>query len=256
MEVKIMGYENSTDRARLGYGLLDMQVGDWLTSNDVASFTYVRHPEQDNKFHVRELLMLFGKRFPNVEAEAIWREIENYREGLANTFGPPGCAVGRVSFEQAARAWYKIDGSRFEKDWCLHSPTNLNYARTGTERVVGRWLRQLHPDLGDFIEAGFSFWTIVVTVHSPQFEGWIKSLWRLKHGSQVVQNLFWVRLAAYLLRFSLNKAQVEQAVIEVAEHANRLQTVRGQPVRTSEAALDYFRRLELGGLGPEVIRNF
>ena len=102
---------NLENSVPLGYGVLDMKAGDWIGSNDIAAFTNVRHPHQDNKFHVRELLAILGKRFANREAEAIWQEIENYRQAVAATFGPP-IAVTRqlLDFSQAARSWYAACG--------------------------------------------------------------------------------------------------------------------------------------------------
>ena len=246
---------NLDNSVPLGYGVLDMQVGDWLTSNDVAGFTNVRYPHQDNKFHVRELLAILGKRFANAEAEDIWQEIEDYRQAIAVTFGPPTASRQLLDFAQAARSWYAAYGPQFEKNWYLQATCfDVTFARSqGRENIKGRWIRWLHRDLALFVQAGFSPWMLLAAIHSSQFGGWLKTLdlWRFNDPEQV--RLFWVRLTAYLMGFALSVAQVKGAVAEIATHATRLQAQHKRPVGTPEAALNYFRRLELGGLGPEVI---
>ncbi len=246
---------NLENSVPLGYGVLDMQVGDWLTSNDVAGFTNVRCPYQDNKFHVRELLAILGKRFANAEAEAIWQEIENYRQAIAATFGPPTAPRELLDFAQAAHSWYAAYGPQFEKNWYLQATSfDLTFARSqGRENIKGRWIHWIHPDFAFFVQAGFSPWTLLAAIHTSQFGGWLKTLDLLRFNNRERVRLFWVRLTAYLMGFDLNVAQVRGAVAEVAAHTVRLQEQYKRPVGTPEAALNYFRRLELGGLGPEVI---
>ena len=239
-------------RLLLGYGLLDTQIGDWVASNDVATFTNVCHPRQDHKFYVRELLQILGKRFANAEAEAMWQEIENFREALAVTFGPAGTAK-LIDFAQAARSWYAANGPQFEKNWYLQASFDLNYAHIGREQVKGRWLRWLHPGFSYFVEAGFPPWRIIRAVHSSQFEGWLKTLDLLRRDDNQTTTVFWVRLAAYIMHFSLSAGQVSQAIVEISRHAEQLNERYKRTVGITEAALDYFRRLELGQLGPAVI---
>lgn len=248
-----MRLESRDDRARLGYGLLDMQVGDWVASNDVVTFAYVRHPELDNKYQARRLLEILGKRFATTEAQQIWAEIEQYREDIARQFGPPGEIVGLIEFEQAAKGWYDTYGLLFEKRWYLQAPFDLNYARTGREIIGGRWLSRFHPDFKHFTEAGFSPWLILKTLRLSQFDGWLGT-WRLLRQSDGEKlNYFWLRLSAYFLHFSLTVEQVQIAMQEVKNHARRLESGRTAPVSLAEAALDYFRRLEFARLGSEVI---
>lgn len=248
-----MRLESRDDRARLGYGLLDMQVGDWVASNDVATFTHVRHPELDNKYQARRLLEILGKRFATTEAQEMWAAIEQYREDLARRFGPPGQVVGLIEFEQAANEWYETYGLLFEKHWYLRAPFDLNYARTGREIIGGHWLTRLHPNFKHFTDAGFSPWLILKTLHLAQFDGWFATWRLLRRAEPAMLDYFWLRLAAYFLRFNLTVEQVEIAMREIKNHAKVIEATRNAPVSLAEAALDYFRRLEFARLGPEVI---
>ena len=46
---------------------------------------------------------------------------------------------------------------------------------------------------------------------------------------------------------------LDKALTEITAHAVYLNYKEGYPVGAAEVALDYFRRLDLGGLGVEVI---
>src|SRR5215210_7949378 len=107
---------------RLGIARLDTQVGEWQAWNDLANYSFVRHPEQDEKYYSRELLKILGKRFSNSEAWVIWQEVERYRHEFVTQFGPPQGAVGGPTFEQSAREWYSQYGRDFEKNWFLNIP--------------------------------------------------------------------------------------------------------------------------------------
>lgn len=245
--------ENKALTTRLGYGVLDLEVGNWSASNDVAGYSYVRHPEFDDKFCARELLNLLGKRFATYEAQVMWQQIEQYRDLQATLYGPPGEAVGRPSLKQAAQEWYSIFGLRFEKAWYLQVPLEVHYARAGRERVRGRWLRVLHPELRYFVEAGFSSGEILSAFSHNCGGGWRKILRRLWEADRRELTRFWLELAAYLMDFPVEIARLDVALAEVTAHAIRLSQKAGYPVEAAAATLDYLRRLQLGGLGPEVI---
>ncbi len=234
----------------LGYLQLDLAVGKWLAWDDVARFTHVGHPEQDDKLHVRELLRIFGKRFATAEAELIWQQVEEYRDRLTQLYGPAIGAVGKLNFEQAAQEWYTAYGRQFEKAWYLQAPLDLHFARSGHEYIRGRWLRLLHPDLQYFVEGGFSAGEVLDTLILRRPGG---SIWQLWSMNRPALARFWVKLAAYLMDFPLEIEAIEQALAEITEHAARLGRRKGYPVETAAAALDYFRRLQMAGLGSEVI---
>ena len=240
-------------RKLLGYGQLDMQVGDWLSCNDVASFSFVRHPEQDAKYYVRELLRTLGKRFPGTEAQVIWGQIEKYRDNIMALFGPPEGATGRLEFEQAAAEWYAQYGLKFEKEWYLAMPFDLQYSRGGHERIRGHWLGLLHHDLVYFINAGFSAGDILYVLRKLRNRGLAKSLWLLLTASEETKARFWVEVSACLTNFRVTERQVSLALTEIAMHTGRLGVQRGYPINPVLATLDYFRRLEFGGLSAEAI---
>ena len=238
---------------RLGYGQLDLSAGDWQASDDVAGFTNVRHPERDQKFQVRELLRIFGKRFATAEAGLIWREIESYTDEIVRRYGPPQGAVGRISFEQAAHDWYDRFGRAFEKNWYLTTAAlDLNYARAGREKVKGRWLRWLYPDLVYFVEAGFTPAQILRMLKITQGSWWHSGR-TLRQVNDTELSRVWVGLAARLLNFNLSDENFEAVQAEVAEHSARLSHWQKRPVAPALAAIDYFQRLELGQLGPEIL---
>jgi hypothetical protein len=248
-----MQHENVENVALLGYGLLDVQVGNWVASDDVASFTYIHHPEQDQRRYARELLLVLDKRFASGEAEIIWQKIENYRENLARIYGPPDAAIGRVSFEKAARQWYAEYGLQFEKMWYLTAPLDLHLIRAGREQITGRWLHWLHPDFAYFIEAGLSWRTILKAIHESQFGGWVATLRMLRQHDDTAKKAFWMRLGAYMANFDLTAGQGRQAILEIEIHQAWMQTTQNRTVNSAEATIDYFRRLELGRLGSQVI---
>ncbi len=123
--VTIPARSDSAFFERLGLTRLDLEVGGWQAWNDLANYSYVRHPEQDEKHYSRELLRMLGKRFSNAEAAVIWQEVERYRREFVARFGPPQGAVGGPSFEESAREWYTLFGRGFEKDWFLRIPLDL-----------------------------------------------------------------------------------------------------------------------------------
>ena len=244
---------DKAELARLGYGVLDMAVGKWSVANDIAGYSYVRHPEYDEKYYARELLRVLGKRFSNQEAHAMWLQIEKYRDSLVTLYGPPGGAIGRPVFEQTACEWFSSYGRRFEKAWALQVPLDRHYAESGRERVHGLWLRLLHPELRYFIEAGFSSWEVLLALGNQQWGGWYKVAKRLWGTDRRELTRFWIQLAAYLMEFTLDNAQFEAALVEITEHASRLNRFMGYPVEAAAVALDYFRRLQLAGLGSDVV---
>ncbi|HEX2916722.1 MAG TPA: hypothetical protein VH186_38530 [Chloroflexia bacterium] len=238
---------------RLGYGELDLMVGNWLTCNDVAGHTFLSHPEQDNKRCVRELLAILGKRFPGTLAQLMLDQIEQYRDDIAALYGPGEGAVGRIELEQAVRSWYDLYGSRVEKNWYLQAPLELHFSGNGRERVYRRWLTFLHPDLIYYMQSGFDTGDIFLALRRMRSGGLIEALRVMRKGASREQALFWVELAAWLLGFDLQPDRLEAALAEVTTHAARLSRKQGYPAGPAQAALDYFRRLEKGGLGPEVI---
>jgi len=251
--MKDTGSSDKAEIARLGYGVLDLSVGQWALSDDVAGHTNVRHPENDEKYYARELLRVLGKRFSNQEACAMWLQIEKYRESLVTLYGPPGTAVGRPAFEQTVREWYASYGNQFEKAWYLQIPLDIHYAQTGRERVWGRWLRIIHPELRYYIEAGFSSWEVLVALGNRQWGGWYKVARRLWGHDRMELTKFWIQLGAYLMNFPLDELQFKAVQTEIIEHANRLNRMMGYPVEGAAVVLDYYRRLQLAGLGPEVV---
>lgn len=240
-------------RKLLGYGQLDLQIGDWFTCNDVASFSFVRHPEQDAKYFVRELMRALGKRFPGTEAQLIWDQVEQYRNRIASIYGPREGAQGKLDFERAALEWYAEFGLKFEKEWYLTAPFDLQYSRVGHERINGHWLGLLHHDLVYFVKAGFSAWEVLFVVRKLRNRGLFKSLWLLLSASEEVKARFWVEVSACLTGFRITEQQVTTALGEIAIHAGRLGRQRGYPVDPVMATLDYFRRLEFGGLNADAI---
>jgi hypothetical protein len=247
-----MEYDADAHRL-LGYGQMDLQVGDWLTCNDVATFTSVRYPEQDGKYYVRELLRILGKRFSGIEAGLIWNQVEQYRDNLANLFGPPEGASGRLEFGLAATEWYAQYGLKFEKEWHLAAPFELQFARVGHERFGRHWLGLLHHDLVYFSEAGFSSLEILAALRKLRGRGLLGALVYLRTTNEVGKVRFWVEISAWLTGFALTEEQVTAALAEITIHAGRLGIQQGYPVNPVKATLDYFQRLEFGGLGPEVI---
>jgi hypothetical protein len=237
----------------LGYGQMDLQVGEWLTCNDVSAFTYVRHPEQDAKYCVRELLRILGKRFPGAEAGLIWQQVEQYRDHLAHLYGPPEGATGRLEFDLAVTEWYAQYGLKFEKEWHLAAPYILHYARVGHERAGGHWLGLLHHNLVYFGEAGFSAWDALCGLHTVRKFGLLKALVFLRSAGELEKARYWVEFCAWLTGFIVTEDQVSAALPEITAHAGRLGVQFGYPVHPVKVTIDYFQRLEFAGLGPQAI---
>lgn len=249
-----MEYEEDT-RKLLGYGQLDMQVGEWYTCNDVAGFTFVRHPEQDAKYFVRELLRALGKRFSGDEARLIWNQIEQYRNELVTLYGPKEGARGRLEFELAAARWYAAYGLKFEKEWHLTAPFELQYSRAGHERITFgvHWLGLLHPDLVYLTRAGFNAGEVLYALRKLRNRGLLRTLLFLRTANDLEKARFWVEISAWLTGFALTDKQVSAALSDITIHAGNFSMQRGYPINPVMAILDYFRRLEFGGLGAEVI---
>ncbi len=238
---------------RLGYGVEDLAVGDWFKCNDIASHSYVLHPDQDIKFYTRELLRILGRRFAAKLALQMWGEIKQYMEQVTTLYGPPGKAEGRPGFDQMAREWYAEHGQQYVKNWYLNVPLDIHYARTGQEKVRGRWVRLLHPELVVFCEAGFPPALIWEALNLVEKGGWPAAAKILLAAEPQPVARLWVKMAACLLNFPLDEIGLENALAEITYHSYRLGRLKGYPVGAAEVAVDYFRRLELGGLGPEAI---
>ncbi|NWJ48248.1 MAG: hypothetical protein HXX08_20525 [Chloroflexi bacterium] len=237
----------------LGYGVLDINLGKWDRSNDVAGYSYVNHANQDNKYLTREFLRILGKRFSPTEAFAIKNEVEQYRAELECLYSPSVGAIGHISFEKAAQDWYNLHGVEFEKQWYLNMPLEIHFARTGREHVKGRWLRILNPDFLAFCEAGFSPSNIYYGLKAVGQSNLLNIILTWVNADKAKLAQLWVKLAAYLMGFCIDNNKMAKAMTEITLHATRLSFKLGYPVGTAEVALDYFQRLELSGLGIEAI---
>ncbi len=245
--------QDSSIYSRLGYGVLDFSVGDWLLSDDVFGRSSLVYGQQDDKACVRELLRVLGKRFPTAEAGLIWHEIEDYRTRLARTFGPPGKEIGLPAFEWAAHEWYRAYGVSFQKRWHLRASIELHYARNADERCRGRWIRWVHPHLLHFVEAGFSPGEVLTALRLYARARKRGMLNLLRHSDEAELTHLWIAVTAWLMEFDLDESRLAQARLEIAEHTAWLTQQGGRAVEAVEAALDYFRRLQQAGLGAEAI---
>jgi|GEM_PF-2342219 len=245
---------NEVIYSRLGTGVLDLGVGDWMKCDDIAGYSFVRHPDQDLKYYSHQLLRILGKHFCAKEAYQIWHEIERYRARIEAVYSPPSGAQGHLQFDKTAQEWYTIYGPRFEKLWYLTAPLDIHYARTtGREKTQGRWLRLLHPDLIAFSESGFSPILVLAALWDVR-PGGLWTIAKMLFGSdKLALARLWTKLAALLMNFELDNAALDRALTEITAHAAYLSHKEGYPVGAAEVAMDYFRRLDLGGLGVEVI---
>lgn len=249
--------KNNSVYTRLGYGVLDVAIGGkWFVCDDVVGHTHIGYPEQNSKYCVRRLLAILGKRFPTQEASLIWNEIEKYRDYIARTYGPPDSGGDLIDFEQAAHSWYAQYGQQFEKTWCLRSSFDFHYAHSsGHENMEGRWLRWIHPELVYFAEAGFGTFRVLEAL-TKIYPGDPMILLRVKaQFNRHELDLFWVKLAASLMNFKLDEAGLDQALLEIADHATFLEQTYERPVPLTEATLNYFCRLERAGLDARVIAD-
>ncbi len=245
---------NDVIYSRLGTGVLDLAVGNGWKSDDVAGYSFVRHPDQDLKYYSHQLLKILDKHFSAKEAYQIWHAIENYRARIEALYGPPNGAEGHLPFAKVAQEWYSLYGPEFEKHWYLTASLDMQYARTtGREIVKGRWLRLLHPDLISFVESGFLPQNVLSSLKTIKSGSLIAVLKTLFGSNKLKLAQMWVKLAAHLMGFELDGPGLDRALNEITLHAARLSLKVGYPLGTAEVALDYFRRLELGGLGVEVI---
>ncbi len=225
---------------KLGYGVLDLQHGDWFSDHDIAAFA---RPEHNAKYYVRALLKMLGKRFPDALAPLVWAEINCYQ--IKQNQGK--------SFEEAAQEWYKRDSTQFIKNWYF-SPDcpEHHYLAGGHEWEPGTLFKfscRKFPVLERLGRAGFNFRQIRRQLATdPAFS------WRGLRGQE---RFFWPWLLATLNEFELSSSQLEQITLEIEVHAQKLNLFTAYPAARNlaccEAAIDYFRRLELAGLGAEAI---
>jgi hypothetical protein len=228
---------------RLGYGALELERGQWLSSQDVASFT---QPEYSPRHYARSLLPILGKRFPDELATRMWEVITEYGERCALSGAKP------LPFNALAQQWYNQYGIQFVKAWYFgpHCPQR-HYMAAGHEWEPGpilSFITRRIPALELLGRAGFDLGRALYLV-------WVEKRfsWRGLRGKEP---LFWPWMIASLEDFALSYEQVQQASREIDEHIRRLdlQILYPQPnLARCAAAIDYFRRLEMAGLGPEAV---
>ncbi len=233
---------------RLGYGALDLQRGEWYSAADVVPFA---HPPTDPHSYARQLLQLLDKRFPDALAVSIWEAILQY-QAVRKLNGAPA-----LNMTELAREWYRLYGVAFVKAWYFGPacpPRHYLLAGSGHECQPGllrRFLGRQFPFIELLGQAGFRFGQFcrLLLLH-PAFS------WRGLTGREEV---FWPWLVASLNAFALSAEELRKATLEIQGYAERLKlplTPSQRNLSLCEASIDYFRRLELAGLGPEAIAAF
>lgn len=230
---------------RLGYGAMELQRGQWFSNEDVVAFV---HPYQGPRSYVRSLLQLLGKRFPDTLAPSIWEAITGYAE-TRKAQGKPSLPI-----KELAQEWYQLYGVQFVKDWYFGPACpERQYLAGGHEWQPGpivEYISRKFPILELFGRAGFT-WGQVFHLF------WLEPGFSFR-GLKGQEDTFWPWLVASLDNFLLSEEQVHQATQEIQEHARQLNLFEGRKRRglaLCEAAIDYFRRLEVAGLGPEAIKS-
>ena len=243
--------------ARLGMGILDFAQGDYVGMKDVGRFSFVNCPHADPRYAARKLLDILGKRLPNKEAWAMWDEIERYRKHVS-------ADNHTLPFAAAAREWYRLYGRNFEKAWWLNAPLERRYFRTGREdSACGRMIVLFGvalPQLRPLIGAGFTSDQIGAFITKHKAETW--RLLVLRRGQQAEFEHFMITMIAVLAGFYI--ADDQRAAVEAEIDAHRERMAQPQPhtytgtdyvlqknaphITRLDAALDYFKRLEMAGL--------
>ncbi len=228
---------------RLGYGSLELQRGNWFSNADIAAFARV----VPNSHHYAGLLLLWlDKRFPDLLAEKIWHEITGYarQKGILDQPEP--------FLKNLAREWFSLYGLKVIKDWYF-SPNcpQRHYLQGGHEWEPGPltgFLLRWEPVLEVFGQAGFDLGKILgIILEHP---GYILRNWKsLDLG-------FWIWFVANLNNLELSPKQINLAFGEISYlQASGASLTSGLKTRKEicGTVLDYFKRLDLAGLGPEAI---
>lgn len=228
---------------RLGYGALDLQRGNWFSDADVLNFV---SNQPGPRYYARYLLRVLGKRFPDALATEIWETLNRYGQTRLTS------GSKEIPFAELAREWYQLFGVRFEKEWYFgpYHPAR-HYLFGGHEWEPGLLrglLARYFPMLELLGRAGINFWQFFSLLR-------LEPRYSLK-GLQGKEDSFWPWAVASLNGYELSAAQMQQATQEILEHTRRLNLFVTQPTRSlalCEASLDYFRRLEIAGLGATAI---
>lgn len=229
---------------RLGYGAFDVLKGEWAASGDIALFT--ESGRTGPRFFVRYLLNILGRRFPDALAVEIWEEITR--------FGQERCAEGLEPLlrEELTREWYRCRRVEFLKEWYFgpHCPER-HYLKAGHEWEPGprfKLLNRLSPEWEILGRAGISLgqvWRVFAT-----YPGYCARNW--KTGNYY----FWAWFVTQISETDLSPGEIERAALEIESHSasSGFPGIYSKPSQAACAAtLDYFRRLEMAGLGPEAI---
>jgi hypothetical protein len=187
---------------------------------------------------------MLDKRFPNELAMLIWEALRQYEQERRLSGMVP------LPAKELAQEWYRLYGVQFEKAWYFGPHcAERHYLPAAHELEPGPMLSfifQKMPALRLLGQAGFGFGqTIRLLLTHPVFS------WKGLRGRE---DTFWAWLVAGLSAFELSPEQLQRATGEILAHAQRLNARQASHrVILCEAALDYFRRLELAGLGSEAI---
>jgi hypothetical protein len=245
-----------TDREmlnRLGYGIFDVRFGHTgVGFENVKDFSYVVRQHQDPKLYRRKVFDLTGKYYRNDLAKEIWDKFVDHKWVLSEQKGR------EISLEEAAKDWIENLSHTFLKEWTFKQPQvpfRIRSRREPRKGILGLVTGVVFPNLKELLDAGFTvtdiIWAKVKSLQpiaKPRFSQTSQNkaepylvLKRAERG-----DFDFIKLVASLTGHKIaNQEEAQKRWREILEHKWYMSEREGHDVGIKEAALDYYRRLNL-----------
>lgn len=234
-------FEDAQLLRMLGWGILDMErESGGVGFEDVFSYSYLVHPEDDRQAPSRRIMRLLGEYFSSDVARAMWEQILGFKAGREKEDGQPW------SLEKAALEWYRRHGRAFLRQQYLSRAEVPERVPGVPERGAGLLEKAVElamPEMRSLLEAGFSV-VDVVRVFRP-YLGKAVRCFLLRKVAPQERERYYVRMIASLTGYELDEKSAEELWPQILEHKWYMSERAGQDVGLQAAALDFFKRLKL-----------
>lgn len=233
-------YEDTELLRRIGWGILDMERETGIGFEDVRSYAYLVHPEDDRQAASRRIMRLLGRYFAPEVAGPMWREILGYKAWRERE------EEQEVPMEEAAREWYRRHGRDWLRQHYLNRQRVPDRVPGVPERgsgLVEKVVEWALPDLSALLEAGFG--VVDVARVSRSYLGRMFRCSVVRRCDSEERGRFYVDLIARLTGYEIPPSEAPELWARILEHKWYLSERAGRDVGIQTAALDFFKRLKL-----------
>ncbi len=223
-------YQDREFLTRLGYGIFDVEVGSTggVGFEDVRRFTYLESEDEDPKLYRRKVFNLVNRYYPNEVAHVLWSRFNEYRNYKAEQIG------FEINLEEAALEWLDLYGHEFFKNWALKKLEVPFRMRNQAEPRLGHLdvlASQLVPQWRELLECGFKLLPLTLA-----------ALIELKGGRQNHYLRLVARLSGHKIKIA---SELPRRLTEIEQLQAYLSQQMGRVIGSSEATIEYYRRLSL-----------